>query len=107
MDNRLTPFDLRKQGFKVVISFEFVRSQVKNFNPKVEDYFFHVLRNLWSKNQRYIDLCDVNIEKILNALSDPSCSYNLFRVESEAALPDVVKIVETLKSVYEISEEKD
>ena len=49
----------------------------------------------------------MNIEKILNALSDPSCSYNLFRVESEAALPDVVKIVETLKSVYEISEEKD
>jgi len=31
----------------------------------------------------------------------------LFRVESDAALPDVLKIVESLKKVFNISEDKD
>lgn len=107
MDNKLTPYDLKKIGFRVTISFEFVRNSVKNFNPKVEDYFFQVLRNLWTKNPRYIDVCDFNIGKIINELQDPSCTFDLFRVESEAALPDVLKIVDTLKAVYDISDEKD
>jgi len=68
MDNKLSAYDLKKIGFKMVISFEFVRSSVKNFNPKVEDYFFQVLRNLRSKNQRFVDICDSNISKIINAL---------------------------------------
>lgn len=71
MDNKLTPFDLRKLGFRMVISFDFVKSDVKNFNPKVEDYFFHVLRNLYTKNPKYVDICNQNITKIINALQEP------------------------------------
>lgn len=107
MDNKLSAYDLQKIGFKMVISFEFVRNSVKNFNPKVEEYFFHVLRNLRQKNQKYINFCDSNISKIINALQETSCTFDLFRVESDAALPDVLKIVESLKKVFKISEDKD